>query len=267
MTRIIDRLFGVEGKRVLVTGGSRGIGEMIARGFVEAGARVYITSRKADACEATAAALSKDGFCRAIPADVSSVEGVDALRVALEEAEPSLDVLVNNAGATWGAPLEEYPEAGWDKTFATNVKGVFFLTQRLLPMLRRAGTLEDPARVINIGSPNGEIVPRAGTNYAYSASKAALHMLTRHLAAELGPQGITVNTLVMGGFHTKMMAFVFDDPKAKAAVEAANPLRRIGAPDDAAGTAIFLASKAACYVNGAQLAVDGGHSVDPGGHF
>ena len=138
MTRIIDRLFGVEGKRVLVTGGSRGIGEMIANGFVEAGARVYITSRKADACEETAAALGKEGFCRAIPADVSSTEGIDALRAALEEAEPALDVLVNNAGATWGAPLEEYPEAGWDKTFATNVKGVFFLTQRLLPMLRRA---------------------------------------------------------------------------------------------------------------------------------
>src|SRR5438552_3481638 len=128
MTAIIDRLFGVEGKRVLVTGGSRGIGEMIARGFVEAGARVYITSRKADACEQTAAELSKDGFCRAVPADVASTAGIDGLVAALEEAEPSLDVLVNNAGATWGAPLEEYPESGWDKTFDTNVKAVFILT-------------------------------------------------------------------------------------------------------------------------------------------
>jgi NAD(P)-dependent dehydrogenase (short-subunit alcohol dehydrogenase family) len=250
-------LFSVEGKTVLVTGGSRGIGLMIARGFVEAGAEVVISSRKADVCDRVAAELSKVGTCVALPADLSTVEGAVGLAAALRERWPRLHVLVNNAGVAWGAPLESYPDEAFDKVFAVNVKAVFRLTVELLPALRAAASAEDPARVVNIGSIDGIRVTDMNT-YAYSSSKAAVHMLTRTLAHELAPEHITVNAIAPGPFDSKMMAFVLDDPDARAAVASHVPLGRIGRPDDMAGAAIFLASRAGSYLTGAVIPVDGG---------
>ncbi|MEV4760829.1 glucose 1-dehydrogenase [Micromonospora sp. NPDC049559] len=250
-------LFTVEGKTVLVTGGSRGIGLMIARGFVEAGAHVVISSRKADVCAAVADQLSELGSCEAIPADLASVEGADRLARQVQERFPKLDVLVNNAGATWGAPLEAYPESAFDKLWAVNVKAVFRLTTALLPALRGSATREDPARVINIGSIDGIRVPWMEV-YAYSATKAAVHMLTRSLAHQLAPEHITVNAIAPGPFESKMMAFALDDPTTRATIEHQVPLGRIGRPDDMAGAAIFLASRAGAYLTGAVIPVDGG---------
>jgi NAD(P)-dependent dehydrogenase (short-subunit alcohol dehydrogenase family) len=249
-------LFSVEGKTVVVTGGSRGIGRMIAAGFVDAGATVYISSRKAAEVEKTAAELG----CVAVPADLSTEDGVSTLFEAVSARESRLDVLVNNAGATWGAPLEEYPEQAFDKLWGINVKGVFYLTQRFLPLLRAAASPGDPARVINIGSIDGIRVPSL-ENYAYSAAKAAVHMLTRHLSQRLARESITVNAIAPGPFESKMMAFALDDPATRSAIESHVPLGRIGSPEDMAGTAIFLASRAGAYLTGAIIPVDGGISA------
>ncbi|MEU8262470.1 SDR family oxidoreductase [Micromonospora sp. NPDC048999] len=250
-------LFSVEGKAVLVTGGSRGIGLMIARGFVQAGAKVIISSRKADVCEAVAKELSAVGQCEAIPADLSHDEGALGLAAAVRERTDRLDVLVNNAGATWGAPLEAYPESAFDKLWALNVKAVFRLTTALLPALRAAASADDPARVINIGSIDGLRVPWLEV-YAYSATKAAVHMLTRSLAHQLAGERITVNAIAPGPFESKMMAFALDDPTSRAAIEQQVPLGRIGRPEDMAGTAIYLSSRAGAYLTGTVIPVDGG---------
>jgi len=255
--RQVTDLFSVGGKTVLVTGGSRGIGLMIARGFVEAGARVIIASRKTDVCAAVAAELSTLGSCAAIPADLSTADGADRLAEAVRARTPTLDVLVNNAGATWGAPLEDYPDSAFDKLWAVNVKALFRLTTALLPALRAAASADDPARVINIGSIDGIRVPALEV-YAYSATKAAVHMLTRSLAHQLAADQITVNAIAPGPFESKMMAFVLDDPAGRAAIAEQVPLGRIGQPDDMAGTAIYLASRAGSYLTGAVIPVDGG---------
>jgi NAD(P)-dependent dehydrogenase (short-subunit alcohol dehydrogenase family) len=247
-------LFDVTGKVVLVTGGSRGIGEMIARGFVQAGARVYISSRKAEACETLAAELRTGGSCIAIPADLSTETECARLAGEIAAREDTLDVLVNNAGATWGAPMSEYDETAFEKVLAINVKGVFHLTRFLRPLLERAATEESPARVINIGSIDGIHVPIMET-YAYSASKAAVHQLTRHLAKALAPK-VTVNAIAPGPFESKMMRATLDAFGSQIAAGA--PLKRIGKPSDMAGTAIFLASPAASYITGVILPVDGG---------
>lgn len=252
-------LFAVDGKTVLVTGGSRGIGLMIARGFVAAGARVIISSRKADVCAEVAAELSTIGTCEAIPADLSTPEGAVGLAGAVTERFPRLDVLVNNAGATWGAPLEEYPDSAFDKMWSTNVKSIFRLTVSLLPALRAAGTDEDPARVINVGSVDGTRVPSI-ENYAYAASKAAVHMLTRNLALQLTGDNITVNAIAPGPFESRMMAFALDNPTLRMEIAREVPLGRIGRPDDMAGAAIYLASRAGSYLTGAVIPVDGGLS-------
>lgn len=248
-------LFSVRGKTVLVTGGSRGIGLMIARGFVEGGAEVFISSRKAEVCEKVAAELSEVGRCASLPADLGREE--ECLRLAEEIAARTdrLDVLVNNAGATWGAPMEEYPTSAWDKLLDLNIKAPFFLVRALLPQLTAAGTAENPARVINIGSIDGLHVPNLPT-YAYSSSKAALHQLTHVLARELAPRHITVNAVAPGPFESKMMAATLESFGDE--IRRRVPLGRIGAPDDMAGVALYLASRAGAYLTGVVIPVDGG---------
>jgi NAD(P)-dependent dehydrogenase (short-subunit alcohol dehydrogenase family) len=250
-------LFDVSGKTALVTGGSRGIGLMIARGLVQGGARVIVSSRKADDVNATAQELAKLGDCEAIPGDVATPEGTAALASAVQERFPALDILVNNAGAVWGAPREEFPATGWDKVLHTNVEGVFHLTIALLGALRASASAEDPARVINIGSIDGLRTPSV-ENYSYSASKAAVHMLTRHLAKRLAREQITVNAIAPGPFESKMMAWVLDDPERREAVEQAVPLGRIGRPDDVVGLTLLLASRAGAYLTGTVIPLDGG---------
>jgi NAD(P)-dependent dehydrogenase (short-subunit alcohol dehydrogenase family) len=250
-------LFDIRGKTALVTGGSRGIGFGIARGLVQAGVDVIVSSRKEQDLRAAAEELAKTGSCRAIPGDVSTVEGIEHLAAQLADVCPHLNVLVNNAGATWGATLDDFPESGWDKVIDTNLKGIFFLTKALLGPLRAAASDEDPARVINIGSIDGLRAPRH-ESYPYSASKAAVHQLTRHLASRLAPERITVNAIAPGPFESRMMAWALDDPAARAEVEARVPLGRIGTPDDLAGTTVFLASRVGAYLTGAVIPLDGG---------
>jgi NAD(P)-dependent dehydrogenase (short-subunit alcohol dehydrogenase family) len=251
----MTKLFDLTGKSAVVTGGTRGIGLMMARGLLQAGARVTICSRKADACEAAATELSGDGEVTAIPADLSSEAGCLQFAEQVGQARSSLHILVNNAGATWGAPLAEFPESAWDKVLNLNLKSPFFLTRALLPLLEAAATADDPARVINVGSIDGLHVPILPT-YAYSASKAALHHMTRVLARELGPRRITVNAVAPGPFESKMMAATLR--AAGDEIAAKSPLGRIGRPDDMAGVAVYLSSRAAAYVTGAVIPVDGG---------
>ena len=250
-------LFSIEGKTALVTGGSRGIGKMIATGFVEAGAKVYIAARKHAASQETAAELSKIGECVAFEADLSTEAGCRGLADEIASREDTLDILVNNAGATWAVPIEDFGDAAWERALSVNVRGVFHMTRFLLPQLKAAAKPEDPARVINIGSIDGLRAPRMDT-YSYSASKAAVHMLTRHLAGKLAPS-ITVNAIAPGPFESKMMAQTLADFGTEIAASA--PLKRIGRPDDMAGTAIFLASRAGSYLTGVVIPVDGGLST------
>jgi NAD(P)-dependent dehydrogenase (short-subunit alcohol dehydrogenase family) len=250
----MKNLFDVSGKVAVVTGGSRGIGAMIARGFVENGVKVYITSRKEEELRAAEAELSALGECVAIPSDLSTLEGVTAFADEITEREGKLDILVNNAGATWGATVDDFPENGWDKIMDLNVKSLFFLTQKLLPALRAAGSDEDPARVINIGSINGFTNPHMN-NYSYSASKAAVHHLTRHLAADLAAEHVNVNAIAPGFFPSKMTAHMLEDEALVAEI----PRGRLGNPEDAAGTAIYLCSRASAWVCGHTLALDGGY--------
>ena len=255
----LEELFTLKGKVALVTGGSRGIGLMIARGFIAAGAKVYISSRKADVCDRVAAELrAGGGDAVSLPADLSTE--AECVRLAGEIAgrERALHILVNNAGANWGAPLEEYPASAWDKIYALNVKGIFFLTRACLPLLRKGARREDPARVVNIGSVDG-MKPPALENYAYAASKAAVHHLTRILASRLKVDPITVNAIAPGPFESKMMAATL--AQFREMIEASIPLGRIGTPEDMAGTTIFLCSRAGAYLTGAVIPCDGGFST------
>lgn len=247
-------LFSIEGKTALVTGGSRGIGLMIARGFVEAGAKVYISSRKASVCEQVAAELSEVGECIALPADLSTEAECIRLAGEIADREDHLDILVNNAGANWGAPLAEFPDAAWDRVLDLNVKGVFHLTKHLVPLLKAGAGDGNPSRVINIGSIDGIQRPSLET-YSYSASKAAVHHMSAVLAKHLAPE-ITVNAIAPGPFESKMMAATLD--AFGDAIAASAPMQRIGQPSDMAGTAIFLSSPAASYITGVVLPVDGG---------
>jgi NAD(P)-dependent dehydrogenase (short-subunit alcohol dehydrogenase family) len=248
-------LFRLDGKVALVTGGSRGIGLMMARGLVDAGATVYLSSRKADACEAAVAELSPHGTAYALPADVSTEDECRRLVGELAAREERVHVLVNNAGTNWGAPLEQFPESGWDKVLDLNLKAPFFLIRALLPQLEAAGTADDPARVVNVGSIDGLAVPIFPT-YSYSASKAALHHMTRVLARELGPRHVTVNAVAPGPFESRMMHATLESFGDQ--IAAAAPLRRIGRPEDMAGVVVYLASRAGAYVTGAVIPVDGG---------
>jgi NAD(P)-dependent dehydrogenase (short-subunit alcohol dehydrogenase family) len=256
----MKELFSVKGKVAVVTGGSRGIGEMMAEGLVENGARVYISARKADACNATAERLSKVGECISVPADLSTAEGIAALVQEVSARESRLDILVNNAGATWGAPLEDFPSEAFDKVMNINVKAVFELTTKMLPLLRASASASDPARVIVTSSVEG-VITSSQPNYPYSASKAGVIHLAKHMAKTLASDHITVNCIAPGPFESKMMAFVTDDPKMRAALAASIPLERIGEPEDMAGAVIYLSSKAGAYVTGQTLVVDGGITV------
>jgi len=248
-------LFDIAGKVALVTGGSRGIGEMIAEGFVANGVKTYISARKAEACEATAARLSGTGECISIPADLSSAEGIAALVDEIKGREDKLDILVNNAGAAWGEPIETFPESAWDKVMTINVKSPFFLTQALLPLLENAASADDPARVIMVGSIDGININMMPT-FAYGPSKAAVHHLARTLAAHLAPRNITANAIAPGLFPSQMTAKVIE--RMGEQIAQGTPLKRHGRPEDMAGVAIYLASKAASFVTGVVIPVDGG---------
>ena len=247
-----SRLFSLEGKVALVTGGSRGIGRMIAQGFVAQGARVYISARKADACREAALLLGPN--CTALPEDISEVRGCEALASALAEREPALVILVNNAGAAWSETFESFPESGWDKVMNLNVKSPFFLTQKLHPLLKAAAMPERPAKVINIGSIDGQRLNPWET-YSYHASKAAILYLTRRLAARLIGDHINVSAIAPGAFPSDMNLAARDRAEV---VAGRIPAGRIGVPEDIAAAAIFLASRAGDYVVGDTLTVDGG---------
>jgi len=246
-------LFSLEGRTALITGGSRGIGRMIAEGFLAQGAKVYISARKAAACDQTAKELSAFGPCISLPADVSTVEGAHALVAAYAQHEDALDILVNNAGAAWGAPYDEFPESGWDKVVDLNMKAPFFLTQALTPMLRKAAT-DHLAKVIHIASIDGLSVNPWET-YSYAASKAGLIHLTRRMALRLAPDRIAVSAIAPGAFASDMNKEARDHGDE---VKNRIPAGRIGTPEDMAGAAIFLASRAGDYVMGSTLVVDGG---------
>ncbi len=262
-------LFSVRGKTAVVTGGSRGIGFMIATELLRAGVtRVYICARRAEACDAAAAQLSRLGECVSVPCDVGSTEGVETLAGAVEAREDRLHILVNNAGTAWGAPVDTHPAEQFDRVMQVNVRAVFQLTQRLLPLLRAAASAEDPARVVNIGSVDGLTIP-FWPNYGYSASKAAVHMLTRHLAHALVGDHVNVNAIAPGLFPSRMTRLVFEGPEPEATIEAI-PMRRAGTAEDVGGTVIYLSSRAGAYLTGVVIPVAGGiatidsvHSLAP----
>lgn len=255
-----NELFSLHGKVALVTGGSRGIGYMIAQGLLSAGARVYISSRKEAACEQACETLSSFGDIQAIPCDVSTEKECQALIDHITEREPALHILVNNAGAAWGAPLAEYPEAAWDKLLAVNLKAPFFLAQKAQSLLEAASTPDDPARIINIGSIGGLILPAFET-YAYSSSKAAIHHLTRHLAAAMAPN-ILVNAIAPGPFPSKMMEKSLQENGEE--IRARTRVQRVGKAEDMAGAAVFLSARASSFITGVVLPVDGGISTTAG---
>ena len=251
----INEMFSVVGKTAIVTGGSRGIGKMIAEGFVENGVKTYITARKAEACEATAAELSVNGVCIALPADISTTSGRNLFVKAIKQREKKIDILVNDAGAAWGASFEDYPDDGYDRVMDINVRAVFMLTRDLLPLLTKDASTENPSRVINIGSIDGLRISST-ENFAYGASKAAVHFLTRNLAVSLARKGLTFNAIAPGPFESKMMAHTLAQFQDR--IEKENPMGRIGSPRDMAGLALFLASPAATYMTGQVIALDGG---------
>jgi NAD(P)-dependent dehydrogenase (short-subunit alcohol dehydrogenase family) len=249
--------FSLQGRTALVTGGTRGIGKMIAKAFVESGATVYVCARDGDACAQTAAELSAFGNCHGIAANLGSEEGVQVLAAELSSRLGQLDILVNNAGTTWGAPLESYPAKGWEKVMQLNVTSVFSCIQQLLPLLRKAGSAANPARVINIGSVAG-ITSHGEDAYAYGPSKAALHQLSRMLARELVGQHINVNVIAPGRFPSKMTQFIAQDEAAMAEDCALIPMQRWGREEEMAALAISLASTAGAYMTGAIIPIDGG---------
>ncbi|MFZ9053438.1 MAG: SDR family oxidoreductase [Woeseiaceae bacterium] len=258
----IQTLFNLDGKIALVTGGSRGIGRMMAQGLLQAGARVYVTARSADVCEQTATELSHYGTCEALPADINDEEARQRLVADIDVRDGRLDILINNAGRAWGDSFENYTTEAFEKVLQLNVTALFAMTRDCTPLLEKAASARDPARVINIGSIDGLHIPRVhgiGT-YAYSASKAAVHHLTRHLAVELGSRHITVNAVAPGFFPSAMTEKTFEHFGDKLASNSL--LGRVGEPEDIAGIAIYLGSRAGAYVHGAVIPVDGGTIIN-----
>ena len=260
----LGQLFDVRGKTALVTGGGSGIGMMATEALVRAGCKVYIASRRLESCEAVADELNAEGPGEviALQADLMTAEGTEQLAAELASREPALHILVNNSGMTWGAPLEEFPRSKWDDVFKLNVTAVADLTRLLLPLLKKTGTAEDPARVVNLGSVVGTR-PVSNTAYSYSASKAAVHHLTRILANELAASHITVNAIAPGPFPSRMMQHITGDENRRKAMEAGVPLHRVGTPEDIAGVLLMLASRAGSYITGAIVPLDGGISALP----
>jgi len=254
----MENLFNLNGKIALVTGGSRGIGAMIAEGFVRNGVKTYISSRKSDPCNKKAKELSKYGECISIPADLTDMNEMDKLVTKIKDKETKLNILVNNAGAAWGASFDDFPEIGWDKVMDTNVKSVFFLTQKLVDILETSASTSDPSRIINIGSIDGLGIPRAET-YSYPASKAAVHQLTKVLANRLANRNINVNAIAPGPFESNMMAHTLEEHGEQ--IKSSVPRGRIGVPEDMAGASIFLSSRASSYITGSIIPVDGGSLI------
>ena len=262
---ILEDLFSLEGKTALVTGAATGIGRMAATALVEAGCTVLIASRKGEACEAVAAELNDmgaSGSAQGFQGDLSSKDGIDALLNELNSRTDELHILVNNAGVTWGAPMAEFPYEAWSKVLDVNVTGLFYLTQQLLPMLEASSSKEDPARVINLGSVMGTAALGEGA-YSYSASKAAVHHITRILARELADRHITFNAFAPGPFQSRMTAFATATDEQAEHVGKGVPLGRIGSPQDIAGATLYLCGKGGSYVTGAVLPLDGGIHVNP----
>ena len=261
-----DSLFSLAGKTALITGGATGIGRMAAHGLMAAGANVLIASRKGEMCEATAAELNGlglPGSAKGFAGDVSTEAGVTALAERVAEETDALNILMNNAGRSWGKPLGEFPHDAWDKVMSLNVAGLFHLTQSLLPLLKASASAEDPARVVNVGSVMGE-VPMGDGAYSYSASKAAVHHLTQILAKELADQAVTVNALAPGPFVSNMTAFATADPGMRDKVGEGVPLGRVGQPDDIAACMQFLCGRGGAYITGAIIPVSGGINVMTG---
>lgn len=252
-------LFDISGKVALVTGGAQGLGRMIAEGLVRAGARVYITSRKAEICEQSAREMSEFGECFPIAADLTTPEAATALVNEIKSRESAVHILVNNAGKTWGAPLESFPDKAWASVMAVNVQGPFTLVRDLLPLLKAGATAENPARVINIGSLAGAKAERLSA-YSYAASKAAIHHLSRVLAADLAESHITVNAVVLGYFPTQMTAHIRKEDDEAQKLLARVPLGRLGTAEDIVGLITFLSSRAGAYITGSEMYLDGGLS-------
>ncbi len=259
----MKNLFDVAGKVAVITGGSRGIGAMMAQGLLENGAKVYITARKEVELKAAQEMLGTLGECIAIRSDLSSHEGVVAFADEMKKREEKIDILINNAGASWGAPFEEFSEANWDKVMDLNVKSVFFLTQQLAPALKKSATDEDPARVINIASVNGFTHPGMQT-YSYTSSKAAVIHLTKHLAVDLAPDYINVNAIAPGFFPSNMTAFLANNKEVSDKLTSNLPRGRMGNAEDAAGAAIYLSSRATAWMTGNTIVLDGGQVAAAG---
>ena len=253
----MKNLFDIKGKIALVTGGSRGIGLMIAEGLVDAGVKVYISSRKKAVCDEVAARLSEKGSCISMPADLSSIDGITGLVEQIKAKESRLDILVNNAGVTWGATFEDFPDKAWERVLNMNVRAPFNLTQQLLPLLKESGSNEDPARVINIGSIAG-FQAESIQAFSYGPSKAAVHQLTKMLAGELARHKITVNCIAPGPFPSQMTAFALENEGTRQIMEKQVPLGRIGEPEDVAGLVIYLTSRAGAFMTGNIIPLDGG---------
>lgn len=253
----IASLFSVRGKVALVTGGSSGVGQMIATAFAANGVKVYITGRKLDRLEAAVAAIGEHGECLPLPGDLSNMAEIERIAAELAAREPKLDILVNNAGASWAQPIEDYTEAGWDRVMDLNLKTPFFLTQKLLPLLSAAGTPDDFARVINLSSVAATVT--GGNGFPYGPSKAGIEQLTRVLARHLGGHRITVNGISPGWFPSRMNGPLGEE--AAKAWQDNTPLGRLGTIEDMGGLAIFLCSRAGTYINGRTIITDGGQTL------
>ena len=252
---MLENLFGIKGKVALITGGAKGLGAMMTKGLVEAGVKVYISSRSAEVCEAYAEEMRQIGACIALPMDLSKLENIKALASTISERETKLDILINNSGMSWGAPLEEFPEVGWDRVMDLNVKSLFFLTQSLLPLIRAAGNAEDPSRIINISSITA-VSTDSLSAYSYGPSKAAVTQLTKLLANELIKDQVLVNAIAPGYFPTKMTSYYEQQDLIRQ-----TPIGRIGKPSDIVGLVIYLCSKAGSFMTGNYIPLDGGYLV------